>query len=88
MVRSVFGNLHPSSSDKNIRLTMRVKKGEFPHFITAYEICPERWFALKEKLLQREQGNKSRAPDQFKCRHCQKRECTYYEFRENLILLF
>jgi DNA-directed RNA polymerase subunit M/transcription elongation factor TFIIS len=40
---------------------------------------------LMDKLLQREQkileGNKSRATDQFKCRRCGKRECTYYELQ-------
>ena len=89
MVRSVFSNLHPASPVKNTRLLTRVKEGEFPlstvPFMTAYEMYPERWFALKDKLLQREQkileGNKSRATDQFKCRRCQKRECTYYELQ-------
>jgi hypothetical protein len=58
--------------------------------MTAYEMCPERWFALKDKWLQREQkileGNTRRATNQFKSRRCQKGKCTYYELRENLIL--
>ena len=88
-VRMVFSNLHPQSPVQNTRLRMRVKEGEFPlsaiPFMTAYELFPEKWFALKDKLLQREQkileGNKSRATDQFKCRRCQKSECTYYELQ-------
>jgi transcription elongation factor S-II len=87
--RTVVSNLHPRSPVGNTRLIMRVKEGEFPlsfvPFMTAYEMFPEHWFALKDKLLQREQkileGNKSRATDQFKCRRCQKRECTYYELQ-------
>jgi DNA-directed RNA polymerase subunit M/transcription elongation factor TFIIS len=89
VVRTVFSNIHPDSPVKNPRLIARVLDGEFPlHEIpsmTAYEMFPEKWFELKDKLLQREQkileGNKSRATDQFKCRRCNKRECTYYELQ-------
>ena len=67
----------------------RVLDGEFKLYeiasMTSYEMFPEKWFELKDKLLQREQkileGNKSRATDQFKCRRCGKRECTYYELQ-------
>ena len=89
MVRSVISNIHPQSPVQNTRLLKRVEEGEFKlnaiPFMSAYEMYPERWFALKDKLLQREQkileGNKSRATDQFKCRRCQKKECTYYELQ-------
>jgi DNA-directed RNA polymerase subunit M/transcription elongation factor TFIIS len=87
--RSVLSNLHPQSPVKNPRLYMRVLEGEFKladiPFMTSYEMFPENWFTLKDKLIQREQkileGNKSRATDQFKCRRCNKRECTYYELQ-------
>jgi len=89
IVRSVFSNLHPKSPVNNPRLLPRIRAGELVlsqvPFMTSYEMYPENWFALKDKLLQREQkileGNKSRATDQFKCRRCQKRECTYYELQ-------
>jgi len=89
IVRSVMSNLHPLSPVNNRRLMSRVKEGELSlyevPFLSSYEMFPEKWFALKDKLLQREQkileGNKSRATDQFKCRRCQKRECTYYELQ-------
>lgn len=88
-VRSVISNIHPDSPVKNPRLIARVLDGEFElaaiPTMTSYEMFPEKWFALKDKLLQREQkileGNKSRATDQFKCRRCNKRECTYYEMQ-------
>jgi transcription elongation factor S-II len=88
-VRSVFCNIHPDSPVKNPRLLNRILEGEFKleeiPMMTSYEMYPEKWFELKDKLLQREQkileGNKSRATDQFKCRRCQKRECTYYELQ-------
>jgi DNA-directed RNA polymerase subunit M/transcription elongation factor TFIIS len=89
IVRSVMSNIHPDSPVKNPRLLNRVLDGEFklneiPN-MNAYDMFPEKWFELKDKLLQREQkileGNKSRATDQFKCRRCNKRECTYYELQ-------
>ncbi len=89
IVRSVFSNIHPDSPVKNPRLLARVLDGEFKlHEIpsmSSYEMFPEKWFELRDKQLQREQkileGNKSRATDQFKCRRCGKRECTYYELQ-------
>jgi DNA-directed RNA polymerase subunit M/transcription elongation factor TFIIS len=89
IVRSIHSNIHPESPVKNPRLLMRVLEGEFKlseiPSMTAFEMFPEKWFELKDKLLQREQkileGNKSRATDQFKCRRCNKRECTYYELQ-------
>lgn len=89
ITRTVFSNIHPDSPVKNPRLLTRVLDGEFTlyelPFMTSYEMFPEKWFELKDKLLQREQkileGNKSRATDQFKCRRCNKRECTYYELQ-------
>ena len=89
IVRAVFSNIHPQSPVKNPRLLARVLDGEFKlseiPSMSAFEMFPEKWFELKDKLLQREQkileGNKSRATDQFKCRRCGKRECTYYELQ-------
>ena len=89
MVRSIVSNLHPHSPVGNTRLLLRVKEGEFAlsdiPFMSTYDMFPEKWFSLKDKLLQREQkileGNKSRATDQFKCRRCHKSECTYYELQ-------
>lgn len=89
IVRSIMSNIHPDSPVKNPRLLSRVLDGEFKlseiPSMTSYDMFPEKWFELKDKLLQREQkileGNKSRATDQFKCRRCNKRECTYYELQ-------
>jgi hypothetical protein len=89
IVRNVFSNIHPDSPVGNPRLLLRIIDGEFPlqdiPTMSSYEMFPEKWFELRDKQLQREQkileGNKSRATDQFKCRRCQKRECTYYELQ-------
>ena len=87
--RTLLWNLHPSSPVQNGRLLERCKEGEFPleHIPTmsAYEMFPEHWAKLADKHLVREQkileGNKSRATDTYKCRRCNKRECTYYELQ-------
>ena len=87
--RTVLWNLHPSSPVQNSRLLERSKEGEFPleHIptMTAYEMFPEHWAELADRHLMREQkileGNKSRATDTYKCRRCNKRECTYYELQ-------
>ena len=89
VVRFIICNLHPRSPVKNTRLLARVIEGEFKlsevPFMSHYDVFPEKWFMLKDKLIQREQkileGNKSRATDQFKCRRCFKKECTYYELQ-------
>jgi Transcription factor S-II (TFIIS) len=89
IVRSILSNIHPKSPVCNTRLLSRVIEGEFTlynlPFMSSYEMFPEHWFVLKDKLLQREQkileGNRSRATDQFKCRRCHKSECTYYELQ-------
>jgi DNA-directed RNA polymerase subunit M/transcription elongation factor TFIIS len=88
-MKSIVSNIHPNSPVNNTRLINRVLEGEFDlytlAYMSAYEMYPENWFKLKDKLLQREQkileGNKSMATDQFKCRRCSKRECTYYELQ-------
>lgn len=88
-VRTVLWNIHPASPVKNTRLLLRAKEGEFPleqiSRMTAYEMYPEMWDKLSDKMLIREQkileGNKSRATDRFKCKRCKKRECTYYELQ-------
>jgi len=89
IMRFIISNLHPQSPVNNTRLMVRILESELKltdiPFMSSYDVFPEKWFALKDKLIQREQkileGNKSRATDQFKCRRCNKRECTYYELQ-------
>lgn len=88
-VRTVLWNIHPKSPVNNERLLVRVKEGEFPLEqicrMTAYDMFPEMWNQLADKLLMREQkileGDKRRATDQYKCKRCKKRECTMYELQ-------
>jgi DNA-directed RNA polymerase subunit M/transcription elongation factor TFIIS len=89
IVRNILSNIHPNSPVNNTRLVKRIMEGEFNIIelpkMTSYEMFPEKWFELRDKQILREQkileGNKSRATDQFKCRRCNKRECTYYEMQ-------
>jgi DNA-directed RNA polymerase subunit M/transcription elongation factor TFIIS len=87
--RSILWNIHPSSLVQNQRLLARCSAGEFTldriASMTAYDMFPEHWRDLADKQLIREQkileGNKSRATDEYKCKQCGKRECTYYEMQ-------
>jgi len=89
IARTVLWNIHPISPIGNQRLLERCREGEFTldniPTMTAYDMFPEHWRELADKLLVREQkileGNKSRATDEYKCKRCNKRECTYYEMQ-------
>lgn len=89
IARSILWNIHPASPIGNGRLLERCREGEFPleqiPTMSAYDMFPEHWQTLADKLLMREQkileGNKSRATDEYKCNRCHKRECTYYEMQ-------
>jgi transcription elongation factor S-II len=88
-LRSLLWNIHPKSPVGNGRLLKRCLDGEFPleHIpsMTPYEMFPERWQQLADKMLIREQklleGDKSQATDEYKCKRCHKRECTYYQMQ-------
>ena len=88
-LRTLLWNIHPSSPVKNPRLLERCLEGEFTldhiPMMTPYDMFPERWQELADKQLIREQkileGNKSQATDEYKCKRCRKRECTYYEMQ-------
>jgi transcription elongation factor S-II len=61
-----------------------LKGWELP-YLSHYEVNPEGWRELQEMQDRREEkqleGNKALATDQFKCRACGKRECTYYQMQ-------
>ena len=89
VIYSVFSNIHPVSPVHNTRLLSRVYSKEFSldniPTLTSFEMYPENWRDLADRQLVREQklleGNKSMATDHYKCRRCNKRECTYYELQ-------
>jgi DNA-directed RNA polymerase subunit M/transcription elongation factor TFIIS len=89
IARSVVGNLHPTSYIQNKTLFSRFKSGEITlEEITTFhfnDLYPELWKDLSVRQFEREkrllEGNKSMATDQFFCKRCKKRECTYYELQ-------
>lgn len=54
-------------------------------FLTHQEINPEQWKELLYKKTQRDKNkyeiDKRGATSEFKCRKCQKRECSYYQLQ-------
>lgn len=89
LARSVIGNLNPNSYIQNKNLFQRFQEGkvtleELAHF-TFSDLYPEIWKDLSIRQFEREkrqlEGNKSMATDQFECKRCHKRECTYYELQ-------
>lgn len=89
LARNVVGNLNPSSYIQNKDLYTRFKQGkvsleEITNFSFS-DLYPEIWKDLSIRQFEREkrqlEGNKSMATDQFECKRCHKRECTYYELQ-------
>ena len=87
--RSIVGNLSPTSYIGNKHLFARFKGGEITlEELTTFnfnDLYPELWKELSVRQFEREkrllEGNKSMATDQFFCKRCKKRECTYYELQ-------
>jgi DNA-directed RNA polymerase subunit M/transcription elongation factor TFIIS len=87
--RSVVGNLNPQSYIQNKTLFARFKSGEITleelASLNFSDLYPELWKDLSVRQFEREkrllEGNKSMATDQFFCKRCKKRECTYYELQ-------
>lgn len=86
---SILTNLDSNSHLKNTELLIRLKANEFkPHdlaFMEPYEMYPERWMAILNKQLKKEQSlldsNMEAKTDMFKCGKCKQRKCSYYEMQ-------
>ena len=54
-------------------------------YLSFSDLYPEIWKDLSMRQFEREkrqlEGNKAMATDQFHCKGCGKRECTYYELQ-------
>ncbi len=87
--RSVLLNFHPKQYTGNISLMDRYKEGKVTLEDIAQmaynDLFPELWRDLFFRQFEREkrqlEGNKAMATDQFFCKGCKKRECTYYELQ-------
>lgn len=89
LARKVLGNLNPTSYIQNKNLLVRYQEGQMTLEELAgfsfSDLYPEIWKELSMRQFEREkrqlEGNKSMATDQFECKRCHKRECTYYELQ-------
>ena len=89
LARSVLANFITTNYTKNESLFKRYKAGiiqleEIP-YLSFSDLYPEIWKDLSMRQFEREkrqlEGNKAMATDQFHCKGCGKRECTYYELQ-------
>lgn len=89
LCRSVIGNLNPNGYIGNTSLYRRFQEGKITlDEIATYgfsDLYPDIWKDLSIRQFEREkrqlEGNKSMATDQFECKRCHKRQCTYYELQ-------
>jgi DNA-directed RNA polymerase subunit M/transcription elongation factor TFIIS len=86
---TMLNNLDADSELQNTNLLKRLKNKEFkPHelpFMAPYEIFPERWMAIINKKLKKDQSvldsDVASQTDLFKCGKCKQRKCSYYEMQ-------
>jgi len=87
--RSIYSNLDDKSYIKNNRLLTRLLDGEFlPHqiaFMNCQHTFPENWKKLIDEKYKRDkilfEIDSGGATDEFKCKRCKQRKCTYYELQ-------
>jgi transcription elongation factor S-II len=88
-IRSIYTNLKPDSYLQNKNFKTKVLKNDIdPRGISSlsrYDIFPEVWEELLLKLSKRDKLKHKLKPeamtDMFKCRKCNSRSCSYYEFQ-------
>jgi len=83
-IRSFYST---NSYVKNIHFKQKIVDGEIKveqiSNLSVYDICPENWAELLDKKIKRDKLKYEMKPtamtDQFKCRKCSSRSCSYYE---------
>ena len=86
-IRSFYSNISTNSYVKNIHFKQKIVDGEIKveqiSYLSVYDICPENWAELLDKKIKRDKLKYEMKPtamtDQFKCRKCSSRSCSYYE---------
>jgi transcription elongation factor S-II len=86
-IRSFYSNVAEGSYVNNLTFKSKILKGNIPieqiSDLSVYDICPENWAELLEKKIKRDKLKYEMKPkamtDQFKCRKCSSRSCSYYE---------
>ena len=81
--RSMFCNLKNPRILAAVR-TSAIKSQDLP-FMTHQELCPEKWAQLIEEKQIRDKNKYEikleASTDNFQCRKCKSRECTYYQLQ-------
>jgi len=86
-IRSFYANISKDSYVKNPHFKQRIIDGTISTTqlseLSVYDIYPENWAELLDKKIQRDKLKYEMKPtamtDQFKCRKCSSRSCSYYE---------
>ena len=86
-VRSFYSNILETSYIKNPNFKNKILNGEIKideiSNLSVYDIYPENWTQLLDEKIKRDKLKYEMKPtamtDQFKCRKCGSRSCSYYE---------
>jgi len=86
-IRSFYSNIVADSYVKNSNFKSKIMNGDIKveqiSELSVYDICPENWAELLDKKIKRDKLKYEMKPtamtDQFKCRKCSSRSCSYYE---------
>ena len=86
-IRSVYSNISETSYIQNPDFKQKLLSGEIDpnklDKLSVYDIYPDNWSELLDKKIQRDKLKYEMKPtamtDQFKCRKCGSRSCSYYE---------
>ena len=86
-IRSFYSNISKDSYIQNPHFQQKILKGEIQVTdipgLTAFDVYPENWSELLDKKIKRDKLKYEMKPtamtDQFKCRKCGSRSCSYYE---------
>ena len=86
-IRSFYSNISKDSYIKNPNFKGKIINGDINinklNKLSVYDIYPENWSDLLDKKIKRDKLKYEIKPqamtDQFKCRKCGSRSCSYYE---------
>ncbi len=86
-IRSFYSNISKDSYIKNPNFKDKIINGDINinklNKLSVYDIYPENWSDLLDKKIKRDKLKYEIKPqamtDQFKCRKCGSRSCSYYE---------
>ena len=86
-IRSFYSNIASDSYVSNNNFKTKIMNGDIKveqiSELSVYDICPENWAELLDKKIRRDKIKYEMKPtamtDQYKCRKCSSRSCSYYE---------